>query len=53
MSAEEYMRQVDQRRLPTLNRGASQTVIEKNTFPHKYKMVFIFLFLSYLIIKKI
>ncbi|GAB6019296.1 hypothetical protein CHUAL_000891 [Chamberlinius hualienensis] len=34
---EDYMRVVEQRRL--VNRGASQTTIEKNTFPHRYKMV--------------
>lgn len=34
----EYMRIVEQRRWP-VNRGASQTTIERNTFPHKYKKV--------------
>lgn len=35
---QDYMRIVEQRRL-AINRGASQTTIERNTFPHKYKKV--------------
>ncbi|RXG53121.1 RING finger protein [Armadillidium vulgare] len=35
---EDYLR-YDQRRLPVVTRGASQSIIERNTFPHKYKKI--------------
>lgn len=35
---EDYMRIIEQRRL-AVNRGASQSTIERNTFPHKYKKI--------------
>lgn len=35
-----YMRSIQQHRhTATVNRGASQAVIERNTFPHKYKKI--------------
>ena len=36
---EDFMRAVDQRRVPVVTRGATQSTIERNTFPHKYKKV--------------
>ncbi|XP_055946355.1 E3 ubiquitin-protein ligase Arkadia-like isoform X2 [Argiope bruennichi] len=35
---QDYMRFVDQRRMG-MNRGASQSTIERNTLPHKYKKI--------------
>ncbi|KAF6200003.1 hypothetical protein GE061_006302 [Apolygus lucorum] len=34
---EDYMRFIENRRVPNPNRGATQTTIERFTFPHKYK----------------
>ncbi|KAK9508614.1 hypothetical protein O3M35_006140 [Rhynocoris fuscipes] len=34
---EDYMRFLETRRVASVNRGASQTTIERFTFPHKYK----------------
>lgn len=36
---EDYMRFLETRRVASVNRGASQTTIERFTFPHKYKRV--------------
>ncbi|KAG1664153.1 E3 ubiquitin-protein ligase RNF165 [Nymphon striatum] len=34
---DDYMRIIEQRRSISINRGATQPTIERNTFPHKYK----------------
>lgn len=43
---EDYLRLMEQRRLHMMNRGASKDTIEKNTFPHKYKRVSVFIILT-------
>lgn len=35
----DYMRIFQHRHASAVNRGASQAVIERNTFPHKYKKI--------------
>src|SRR5437899_1929064 len=36
---EDYMRMFQQRHAAAVNRGASQAIIERNTFPHKYSKI--------------
>ncbi len=36
---EEYIRMVEHRRAVENSRGASKSCIERNTFPHKFKLI--------------